>query len=238
MTGADEDAGGATPSEEPRPEVEADGSASTPKRQHFARTIDILAVIILSVATVSSAWSAYEATRWSGVQAVNYSQASAMRTESTRQSNRADTLTAIDIQLFSDWVAAVSQKDARRADFLRARFREEFRPAFEAWLGSVPKGTIPAGTPFTLPEYSLAARHESDRLVAEAEVHFAAANDANQTGDNFVLTTVLFATVLFFAGIASHFESVGIKRTMLVLGMLMWVAAVGIMFSLPQNVGF
>lgn len=72
----------------------------------------------------------------------------------------------------------------------------------------------------------------------EAEAHFATANEANQTGDNFVLTTVLFATVLFFAGIASHFASVGIKRTMIVLGLLLWVAAVGIMFSLPQNVGF
>ncbi len=238
MTSSDQDAVGPTPGEDSPVKTETGPPAPAPKRRHVARAVDILAVIILSVATVSSAWSAYEATRWSGVQAVNYSQASAARTESTRQSNRANTLSAIDVQLFSDWVAAMSQKDTRRADFLRERFREEFRPAFEAWLNSVPKGTIPPGSPFALPEYSLAAQRESDRLVVEAEAHFAAANDANQTGDNFVLTTVLFATVLFFAGIASHFESVGIKRTMIVLGVIMWVAAVGIMFSLPQNVGF
>jgi hypothetical protein len=238
MTGADEEARGTAPDDQPPAEVDADPPALPPKRQRFARAIEILAVFILSVATVSSAWSAYEATRWSGVQAVNYGQASALRTESTRESNRANTLSAIDVQLFSDWVAALSQKDTRRADFLRARFREEFRPAFNTWLNSVPKGTIPPGSPFALPEYSLASQREADRLVVDAEAHFAAANDANQIGDNFVLTTVLFATVLFFAGIASHFESVGIKRTMLVLGVVVWLAAVGIMFSLPQNVGF
>ena len=238
MTGAEQDAREAAPDDQPPAEVDAGLPSTTPKRQHVARAIDILAVIILSVATVSSAWSAYEATRWSGVQAVNYSQASAARTESTRQSNRANTLSAIDVQLFSDWVAAVSQKDTRRADFLRARFRDEFRPAFTVWLNSVPKGTIPPGSPFALPEYSLAAQRESDRLVVEAEAYSATANEANQTGDNFVLTTVLFATVLFFAGIASHFESVGIKRTVIVLGILMWLAAVGIMLSLPHSVGF
>jgi hypothetical protein len=238
MTGADEGAHDAANGDASQTDISPGPAAPAPSPRHAARAIDIIAVVILSIATVSSAWCAYEATRWSGVQAVNYSQASALRTESTRESNRANTLTAIDVQLFSDWVAAVSQKDTRRADFLRTRFREEFRPAFDAWLGSVPKGTIPPGSPFSLPEYSLAAQRESNRLVVDAEAHFATANDANQIGDNFVLTTVLFATVLFFAGIASHFESVGIKRTMLVLGILMWATAVAIMFSLPQSVGF
>lgn len=240
MTSADQDAGGATPGEEPRPAVEADPPAPKPlpARRHPARTVDILAVIILSIATVSSAWCAYQSTRWSGVQADNYGKASAARTESTRMSNRANSETIVDVQIFTAWVAAVSEKDTPRADFLEARFRPEFTPAFDAWINSVPKGTIPPGTPFSLPEYTLAAQVESDRLVKDAEEHYAVASRANQTGDNFVLTTVLFATVLFFAGIASNFESVGIKRTMIILAVIVWLTALLIMLSLPQNVGF
>jgi hypothetical protein len=213
-------------------------AAQTLRRHRVAQTIEVVAVIILSLATVSSAWSAYEATRWSGEQAVSAGQASAMRTESTRLSNRANTETAVDVQVFTDWVAAVSEKDTRRAEFLEARFRAEFKPAFAAWLASVPAGTIPDGTPFQRPEYQLAANAEAQRLLAAAEDRTQASLRANQISDNFVLTTVLFATVLFFAGIASRVQAVNIRRAVLILAVLVWVAATAVMFTLPQNVGF
>ncbi len=212
--------------------------AQTLRRHRLAQTVEVLAVIILSLATVSSAWSAYEATRWSGEQAVSAGQASAMRTESTRLSNRANTETTIDVQVFTDWVAAVSQKETRRAEFLETRFRAEFKPAFAAWRASAPAGTIPEGTPFQRPEYRLAANTEAQRLLAEAEDRTQASLRANQISDNFVLTTVLFATVLFFAGIASRVQAVNVRRAVLILAVLVWVAATAVMFNLPQNVGF
>jgi len=45
---------------------------------------------MLSAATVVTAWSAYQATRWSGDQAGNYTEASATRTESVRSSTLAN----------------------------------------------------------------------------------------------------------------------------------------------------
>lgn len=45
---------------------------------------EIAAAILLSIATVLTAWCAYQATRWSGVQSIRYAEASAARVESTR----------------------------------------------------------------------------------------------------------------------------------------------------------
>ena len=95
------------------------------------RWVELVAAVLLALATVMSAWSAYQATRWSGVQATAFSRASALRSESVRASTSGGQLLNIDVETFLAWVAAVSEGDEREADFLRGRFRDEFKPAFE-----------------------------------------------------------------------------------------------------------
>jgi len=220
------------------PQVHADASPSASGRQPLARSVEVLVVILLSLATVSTAWSAYQATRWSGEQAINSGQANALRAESVKMADKANATRMLDVLGFLAWVGAVSEGDAKRSDFLEARFREEFLPAFEAWDNSAPKGVVPKGTPFEMPEYRLAEEAESERLAEDAAAHVERSKEANQIGDNFILVTVLFATVLFLAGTVGKIQSVRIRRMLLVLAGVVWVAAVTIMLLLPQNVGF
>jgi len=236
MTDPTADGGNGTSLGEPQVHVDASPSASG--RQPLARSVEVLVVILLSLATVSTAWSAYQATRWSGEQAINSGQANALRTESTKMSDKANSQRLIDVQVFLAWVTAESEGDAKKASFLEARFRKEFLPAFEAWTRSAPEGVIPEGAPLDLPEYKLAAQVESERLAEDAAAHVERSKEANQIGDNFILVTVLFATVLFFAGTVGKIESVRIRRMLLVLAGLVWVAGMTIMLLLPQDVGF
>jgi hypothetical protein len=116
--------------------------------------------------------------------------------------------------------------------------REEFLPAFDAWLATGPPGKVPDGTPFDLPEYRLEALEESERLEVEAAASFDEGREANQIGDNFVLAAVLLASVLFFSGLAGTFDAFKAQVMLLVLASLMIVTGALIVFSLPQNVGF
>jgi hypothetical protein len=205
------------------------------------RWVEFVAAILLALATVMSAWSAYQATRWSGVQATAFSRAGSLRSESVRASTSGGQLVNIDVQIFLAWVAAVSAGDEREADFLRERFREEFVPAFEAWAAldtDGPGGRIPPGTPFSLDEYQPQDLVEADELERQAAASFEEARKANQTGDNFVLTAVLFASVLFFAGIGTKWRSFRLRVSSLTLGGVMFIAASILVLSLPQNVGF
>lgn len=72
----------------------------------------------------------------------------------------------------------------------------------------------------------------------QADLALLEAQTANQTGDDFVLTSVLFASVLFFAGIGSRFKPVWIRRGMGAVAVVLFIAGLIIEFSLPQNVGF
>jgi hypothetical protein len=200
--------------------------------------VELIAAVMLSIATVVTAWSAYQATRWSGDQAENYTSASATRTESVRSSTEANRQVLIDVDTFLGWLDAAQSGQRSLADDIHARMREEFLPAFDSWLATARPGSIPDGTPFAQPEYRLASIEKAERLEAKAAALFDEGTEANQIGDNFVLAAVLFASVLFFAGLAGTFNSVRAQVFLLVLGGVMLTIGTVIVLTLPQDVGF
>lgn len=174
--------------------------------------VEIIATILLAFATLATAWSGYQSARWGGVQASSYSQAGALRTESTRASTSAGQLMQIDIGLFTNWINAYSADDQPLLNFYQERFRNEFTPAFEAWLATDPANNPNAPkSPFTMPEYKVELQEEADRLASEAEKKFSEGSEANQTSDNYVLNTVFLASVLFLAGIQSRIKAIPMR---------------------------
>jgi hypothetical protein len=202
------------------------------------RRVELIAAIMLSIATVVTAWSAYQATRWSGDQSESYTEASATRTESVRSSTLANRQVLIDVDTFLNWMDAEQSGDHGLADDIHGRMREEFLPAFDAWLQTAPAGAIPDGTPFELSEYRLAAEEKAKLLEAKAAKLFADGNESNQTSDDFVLAAVLLASVLFFAGLAGTFDSLRAQVFLLILGTVMLVVGTIIVLTLPQSIGF
>lgn len=202
--------------------------------------VEVVAAILLAAATVLSAWGAYQATRWSGVQANSYAESAALRAESGRNGTVASRQIQIDVATFLAWADARAQNDTRLSTFIQQRFRAEFKPAFDAWLSGATLDAIglPSGTPFEQPEYKLAAQEVADVKLKAADEALKDAQDANQISDNFVLTAVLFASVLFFAGIAARFRPQWIRWAMLGVAAVVFVLGLAVEFSLPQNVGF
>jgi hypothetical protein len=88
-----------------------------------------------------------------------------------------------------------------------------------------------------MPEYQLPESDEAVRWEAEAGAMLAQAETADQTSDHYVLLTVVFASVLFFAGIAGKFQSQLIDLTMLILGLIVLLAGLVIAFTFPIQVG-
>jgi hypothetical protein len=208
-------------------------------QKRFNRTdwIELAAAILLSLATIAAAWSAYQSTRWSGVQANSFSAASARRTESAQQNSLYAAQAQIDVMVWISYLEHRQAGDAAGAAFLRDRFRDEFRPAFDAWIALVPAGQVPPGTPFELAQYQPRSKQLADQLNAEADALSATARDANQIGDNFVLVAVIMASVLFFAGVGTKLKGRGLRLMMLAMGLLLYGGGVWFMLSLPQNFG-
>jgi hypothetical protein len=188
--------------------------------------VDTASAILLAMAAVATAWSSYQASRWTGEQAKGFSAANASRVESTKASNLANAQTEIDIALFTDWVDAYLNHDRGLAAFYEERFRDEFNPAFHAWLRSDPfKDPSAPASPFAMPEYVVAANEQASELEATANATAESAREDVQRATNYVLAVVLFAVALFFAGISARLPRPRIKVSILGVGATVFLVA-------------
>ncbi len=87
------------------------------------------------------------------------------------------------------------------------RFTPNFHAAFEAWQATMPETNpdAPPG-PTYMPQYRQPTEARAVALNAQATADYAAGQRAAANSDDYVRTTVFLATVLFLAGIGSHFD--------------------------------
>ena len=200
--------------------------------------VEVGAAILLAVSAVATAWSSYQATRWNGEQAKTSSRVNKTRIDASRAADRANALTQVDIATFIQWVDAYAQDEAELESFYRTRFRDEFKPAFDAWIATRPlESSGAAPTPFALPEYKLASAEDAERLDAEAEVLAAQVRRDIQRASNYVLAVVLFAVSLFFAGMSTKLGTAGLRTAMLTIGWLVFLGAATWIVTSPVSVG-
>ncbi len=175
---------------------------------HAERRLELVSTVLLALATVATAWSAYQARQWTGVQSQSYSKATTNRIAENRYSALANRQVQIDVATFIQWVDAHEHHDTALADFYRERFRDEFQPAFAAWLATRPFADARAPkTPFAMPQYRLQDSARADSLELTAAGFSERAGIANQHADNYTLAVVLFASSLFFAGISTKLKT-------------------------------
>jgi hypothetical protein len=196
--------------------------------------VDAFATVLLAIAAVATAWSSYQSTQWRGEQAAHTAKSTAARIESSSASTLACQKTQVDVATFTEWVNATEDGNSRLADFYRERFRDEFKPAFDAWLAADPLTNANAPkTPFELPEYSLADNQEAARLDAVAASESAAAAASLRRSDDYMLAVVLFAVSLFFAGISTKLQIVRHREILVVLGALLLLGTAVWLATLP-----
>jgi hypothetical protein len=185
------------------------------------RRLELASAVLLSLAT---AWSAYQSRQWTGEQSGAYSVGTAARIAENRAAGQAAAQQQIDIATFIQWVDARAQRRNDLAAFYRARFRPEFKPAFDAWLATRPFTNASAPpTPFAMPQYRLAATAQAERLEARAAAASLTAKDANQHADNYMLAVVLFASTAFLAGIGTKMHELRVRAALLALGWLVFL---------------
>jgi hypothetical protein len=198
--------------------------------------VELVATVLLALATVATAWSGYQSTRWNGEQVKAGSRANALRIESAKAAGLANSQTEIDVETFSQWVDAYVLRETELADFYFQRFRAEFKPAVNAWVATRPLRTPNAPpTPFAMPQYRLAARAEAVRLDAQAEVFAARVRRNIQRASNYVLGVVLFASALFFAGMSTKLESPKLRVAMLTIGCVVFLCTAAWIASSPVS---
>ena len=208
---------------------------SEPSRQdHW---FDLAATVLLALAAIATAWASYQSSVWRGNQASAQSASIAARVESTRQAAVANRQVQIDVALFTQWVDAYARGEDELTDFYRKRFRDEFEPAFEAWIATRPLQSDGAAlSPFALPQYRLAATADAERLEQRAASFSEDVQRDIQRADNYMLAVVLFAISLFFAALSTRLHTFGSRATLLGMGYVLFFGTAIWLATQPVNV--
>lgn len=205
------------------------------RQETLRRWIELLSTVLLALATVATAWSAYQSARWGGRQTAHSDAATLAIIRTSKFTNLAEQKLSLQADLFSQWLGAVGTNNPALADFMLARFPEPLKTATVAWQATKPL-TNPAAplTPFQMPEYALPETLEADRWEAVADDEFEAADTAGTISDHYLLFTIVFASVLFFAGVSGKFGWQVIDWTVLLLGTIALLTGLVILFSTPM----
>lgn len=192
--------------------------------------------VLLAVATVATAWSSFQAARWHGEQAEATSRTNAVRIQAARADSLSEAQREVDVATFIAWADADRTGQTRLAQFYRDRFRQEFRIAFDAWLTTNPFTDPDAPeTPFAVPEYQVGAQTEAEELDKASEQSAAEVRLDIQRASNYVLTVVLYAVALFFAGMSTQIHSPRLRTVMIACGYVVLVFSLAWVATFPVS---
>ncbi len=195
---------------------------------------EIACAIVLALATTASAWCAYQSKLWGGAQMARANAAVRASREGAVNSLAAVQMRAFDASMFIAYMQARIERNNELEAFLAQRFRPEMKPAVEAWLKLDPLNNPAApSSPFRMAEYAQKETAEVARQEELAAKAMAAAREARQCSDDYVLLTVIFASVLFFGGIARAFDSRRLRIVLAALAVLLFLGTLAVLTTMP-----
>ncbi len=183
------------------------------------RVIEILAVLLLGIATVGTAWCGYQSSQWNGTQTDYARDSSDQRVEASRLFGLATQKIAYDANIVAQYAQAVQTGNEPLAQFYRKNLvRPAFVPLLDQWQAEIKAG----GTPTNLledPDYLNTQFADYQKAVAQSEAFTALSQQASATADSYVITTIMLAIALFFAGVTSSFQYLPARVFLIILAL-------------------
>jgi hypothetical protein len=197
--------------------------------------IEIIEALILALVAVATAWSGYQAAAWAGKRAEEYAKADRIRVTAEGLATLAGQERIYDSDTFDSWVVAKLDGKAEAAEFFERRFREEYRPAFAAWMKTDPfnNAQAPPG-PMFMPDYRNAKHEQFLGLTKQATEMADQGTKSGETGDQYVRITVLLATVLLITAIGQRFRFKTVRVAFMILAWLLLCLPLWQLMMLPR----
>jgi len=180
--------------------------AAAEREERTSRRVEFAAAVLLGLAAVATAWSAYWSAMYGGDAVAGYARANTLTSQAADVYGDATGQYNYDRTLFLQYAGQMISGDAAGAQALRADFFSDTLEETVAWYDATGDDvTDPfdadAGSPYALPEWA-----EGNDLSEQADRVYQQAVADDDQGDKFDLATVFLALSLFFGGIATVFR--------------------------------
>jgi len=204
------------------------------EKDHRMKWIETVTTILLSVATILSAWCVYEASQWYGEPYFRIEDENMVDRKHLQKEIASTQRMAAEAQLFLSYVSAVTDEKNKLADFLFTRFPPHLKVAVVAWhkLDPLNNPDAPA-SPMQMKEYVLPEEADIAKYAADARKFKAAANECDHHADNYMLLATILSMVLFFCGLSGVMDSRSNKLILIGFASLIFIGALYFVIKFP-----
>lgn len=172
------------------------------------RVIEVLTVLLLAIATIGSAWCAYQVSQWNGKETDAARASAVARINGSREYALATQKVTYDAASVAQYAEAVVAGNEPLQAFLRASIiRPAFLPQLDEWQAYIDDTGTPPPNLVEDPEYLGALFAEANEYDEAALAASLEADDAGRNADDYIVTTLFMASALFFAGVTASFSS-------------------------------
>jgi hypothetical protein len=179
--------------------------------------------VLMSLATLSTAWSSYQSAAWTRRANGLMNEANALERQAAILDLQGTQALAMHAALFMQIIGAYHAGNSKLAQFYEQRLPADAKKAYERWLAQKPfENPDAAPHPFVPGLYELRGAAEAAKLRAESKNRVAEARIAGNYSGQFLANTVLFAAMLFFAAMVGRFEQPRVRWTTLILAIILF----------------
>lgn len=215
-------------------EKKIDNITKSIEKNRETKITDILTAVLLALATIFSAWCAFQSTLWGGEQTFNLAFGSRAGRLASENNVKSIQIRSVDALLLVEYINAGVRGDKELQKFYYDRFNPILKKSTDEWLSKDPYNNPNApNSPLAMVSYVLPEDIEAQKQLEEAADFVEQANEDNKTSDRYILLTVLFAGVLFFGGIANTFRSRMLLNVCLIISAVIFLITTFFLFWMP-----
>jgi hypothetical protein len=196
--------------------------------------IEPVVAIVMALTTLCTAWCSYESAAWTRRSSGLMNESNALERRAALLDVQGSQALIIHASMFMQLLAAQHAGNDKLASFYAERFPPDVKKAYEAWLAQKPFENRAADAhPFVPNLYQVRGAAEAIAIRSDAAQRVVEAREAGNRSGQYLANTVLFATVLFFAGTAGKFQQPRVRLSAAAFGVAVFVFAVIRMLLMP-----
>src|SRR5207302_3238205 len=198
------------------------------------KRIEPVVAVLMALTTLCTAWCSYESAAWTRRSNRLMNESNSLELQAALLDVQGSQALIVHTSMFMQLLAAQHAGNEQLASFYAERFPPDVKKAYEAWLAQKPFENRAADPhPFVPNLYKVRGAAEATTARANAAARIAQARDAGNRSGQYLANTVLFATVLFFAGTAGKFEQPRVRLSAAAFGVAVFAFAVVRMLLMP-----
>ncbi len=189
--------------------------------------IEPVVAVVMALTTLCTAWCSYQSAAWTRRANRLFNEYNALERQAALLDLQGNQALIVHSSMFMQLLAAQHAGKEELVSFYAERFPPDVKKAYDAWLAQKPFENRNADPhPFVPNLYKVRGTEEATAARTDSMRRLAEAREAGNRSGQYLANTVLFATVLFFAGTAGKFEQPRVRLSAAAFAVAVFVFAV------------